>query len=253
VSEFSLRYPGLVPAKRSSHREINGGGPRPAPRRARAATVAPAEPRARAAALPPLERRAAIVAATVPLLIAHGLAVTTRQIAEASGIAEGTIFRVFPDKDAVIDAAVAAAFDSAPLVGNLRAIDLTQPIEARLTAAVEIFQRHVTNIWQLLAAVEMTRPPTGHGPGRERPIGEDSAMAALFEPDRQRLRCDPVEAGQLLRGLIIGCTHPAIVTDPLGAEEIVSMLLDGIRSRTGRRATTRPSARTRARPRRRAP
>ncbi|HEX9549144.1 MAG TPA: helix-turn-helix domain-containing protein, partial [Acidimicrobiales bacterium] len=56
----------------------------------------------RAAALPPDERRSMIVAATLPLLLAHGERVTSRQIAEAAGIAEGTIFRAFADKDELI-------------------------------------------------------------------------------------------------------------------------------------------------------
>ena len=56
-------------------------------------------PSKRAAALPPDERRSMIVAATLPLLLEHGDRVTTRQIAEAAGIAEGTIFRAFADKD----------------------------------------------------------------------------------------------------------------------------------------------------------
>ncbi len=53
----------------------------------------------RAESLPPDERRAMIIEAMLPLLLEHGEMVTTRQIAEAAGIAEGTIFRVFADKD----------------------------------------------------------------------------------------------------------------------------------------------------------
>ena len=60
----------------------------------------------RAAALPPEERRAALVETTLHLLIEHGPSVTTRQIAEAAGIAEGTIFRAFPDKEHLIEAVV---------------------------------------------------------------------------------------------------------------------------------------------------
>ncbi len=68
--------------------------------------------------MPPEERRAAIVAATLPLLLERGLPLTTREIAEAAGIAEGTIFRVFPDKEAVVEATVEAAFDQGPPSGR---------------------------------------------------------------------------------------------------------------------------------------
>ena len=50
----------------------------------------------------PTSAGAPIVDAVVPLLLEHGGDVTTRQIAEAAGIAEGTIFRVFPDKAALL-------------------------------------------------------------------------------------------------------------------------------------------------------
>ena len=53
------------------------------------------------------DRRQAIIDAVLPLLVEHGEAVSTRQIAEAAGIAEGTIFRVFPDKNALLMAAAA--------------------------------------------------------------------------------------------------------------------------------------------------
>ena len=62
----------------------------------------PTPPRVRAAALPVEERRAAIVTAALPLFLEGGARVTTREIATAAGIAEGTIFRVFDDKHALI-------------------------------------------------------------------------------------------------------------------------------------------------------
>src|SRR5690606_7898091 len=58
--------------------------------------------RERATPLPPEDRRQAIIEAVVPLLIEHGPTATTRQIAEAAGVAEGTLFRVFPDKRALL-------------------------------------------------------------------------------------------------------------------------------------------------------
>src|SRR3954449_4932785 len=76
----------------------------------------------RATALPPDERRSMIVAATLPLLLEHGDRVTSRQIAEAAGVAEGTIFRAFADKDEIIAAVVEAALDPAPLEAAVSAV-----------------------------------------------------------------------------------------------------------------------------------
>src|SRR3954447_9163171 len=107
----------------------------------------------RASALPPAERRAAIVAATLPLLMERGVGVTTRQIADAAGVAEGTIFRVFPDKEALIRAVVDAAVDTSSADRAIAAIDRSLPYEGQLQAAVEILQRRVTEVGRLFSAV----------------------------------------------------------------------------------------------------
>ena len=151
--------------------------------------------RHRAAPLPPEERRGAIIAATLPLLVAHGTALTTRQIADAAAIAEGTIFRVFPDKDSLIAAAIDQAFDPAAVEAELRAIDAALPLEARLETAVEILQHRFGFIGQLMMAMGMTKVP---GPkwgmrNRRTPPSLDT-LAAVFEPDRARLRRDPLDA-----------------------------------------------------------
>lgn len=188
--------------------------------------------RARAAALPAEERRAKIVAATLPLLLAHGSAVTTRQIAEAAGIAEGTIFRVFPDKESLLEAVVESALDTASVDAALEAIDRALPLEARLVAAVDILRRRVADILQLRTAVGMMQVTSGGPAIPDRHPGADlSKVAAVFEPDRDQIRRDPLEAAHLLRGLTIAGTHPALVLDaPLSSAEIVSLLLDGIRA-----------------------
>jgi AcrR family transcriptional regulator len=193
--------------------------------------VATAPARTRATALPPSERRAEIIAATLPLVLAHGAAVTTRQIAEAAGIAEGTIFRVFPDKESLIAAVVESAFDTASTDAALAAIDRALPLEDRLVAAVDILRRRVADIWQLRTALGMMQLSGRTSVTTEPQRAPDlTTLATVFDADRDRLRHPPLEAAHLLRGLTIASTHPALVLDePLSSQEIVTLFLDGVR------------------------
>ena len=180
--------------------------------------------RGRAAALPIEERRSAIVAATLPLFLDHGAAVTTREIAQAAGIAEGTIFRVFDDKPALLDAVMEAALDPAPTNAAIAAVDDSLPFEERLVAAVEILRQRVLYVFRVLSAASGTT--LGTSPTRN---AELPSLIAIFEADHERLTHSPTDAARILRGLTFACVHPSFGADePLTSEEIVAVLLDGI-------------------------
>ena len=77
--------------------------------------------------MPRLERRQALIEATIPLLSTHGAAVSTRQVAEAAGVAEGTIFRAFSSLEDLIRAATLAAIQRDHIAQQLDAIGASQP------------------------------------------------------------------------------------------------------------------------------
>ena len=186
------------------------------------------------------DRRRAILDVVVPLLIEKGSSVTTAEMAQAADIAEGTIFRVFPDKAALIYEAVKASMDPTPVAEAIRAIGPAAPMRAQLAEAVRVLRDHFN---QMMALGESLRSVSALAGARQRDVGRlikesssviSTALGELFERHRDELRVPPSTATAAFRGLVFASAHPLLPPrERLAMEETVSILLSGIAKHEG--------------------
>jgi len=183
----------------------------------------PCSAKRRAAPLPADERRTGIIEAVLPLMIEHGNMVTTRQMAVAAGVSEGTIFNVFADKDELIGAVLDHVIDQEPFERSITAIDPDLPFGQRLVRATDLIQQRTVGIWQLVS--QFGKPQGGH-----RPMPPSEALAALLasEPDQLRIPAD--EAAGVLRSLALAMSHPMLNATSPSAEHVVDVFLNGVRA-----------------------
>ena len=150
----------------------------------------------------PDDRRRAIVDAVVPLLLAHGDDVTTKQIADAAGIAEGTIFRVFPDKPALLLAAAAETMNPSDGGAELEAAlaghdDLRDRVRITAERMIERSDR-VVAVMMALRKIWMSQPDREHPEGPPAFVTEANhnlqvMLTRVFEPHRAELARRPVD------------------------------------------------------------
>jgi AcrR family transcriptional regulator len=171
-----------------------------------------------------------IIDAVMPLLLEFGPAVTSRQIAHAAGVAEGTVYRVFGDKEALIQAVLERHLDPAPLRRALEAIDPQLPLAEKVFTVVTLMQHRFREVFGLLSMFPGQHRPSSSRPGQ----GMTRIFERLLEPDRDRLNCSPSRVAQVIRLLTFSSALPQLNEGVVyTADELTAVILHGIAGSPG--------------------
>jgi AcrR family transcriptional regulator len=188
----------------------------------------------------PDQRRAAIVQAVLPLLVEHGANLTTGQIARAAGIAEGTVFRAFKDKEELLRASVAEAIRTDQVCAAIRQVPRGDDLAERLTEAAGLFLEHFTRVGNLMQTLftsgyDIRRSVSDAGARTPSDIKAEftrelaEAITTVVGSDERQLRVPADEFARLLLALVMGMRFDAKPSeeDRRYIRKLVDVLLHG--------------------------
>lgn len=115
----------------------------------------------------PEDRKAAIIDSVLPLVAERGHDITSRELAQAAGVAEGTLFRAFGDKTALVGAVAIEGLSRAgrpeDTLAELTGIDLTLPLERRLELVIELGRHRTAEVMRWMSVLRRMAPQPGTG------------------------------------------------------------------------------------------
>lgn len=181
----------------------------------------------------PEDRRAAVLDAAIPLLRERGPGVTTRELADAAGVAEGTLFRVFADKAAIVDAALERALDPEPVVAELITMDRSD-LHGLLAGVIDVIGTRARDAAALVAvsmqvrAVECAPPRAPHRHRHPHLEAVVTAVTDLLRPHTERLRRPPEVCARTLVGVVLTASGPMARDLRLDIGDVTALLVDGM-------------------------
>lgn len=182
--------------------------------------------------MPPEQRRAAIIDAAVELLDANGPELTTRVVAEAAGVAEGTLFRVFPTLPDLLGATYSEFLSQERLMARLAAVELGTTLESRTLGCVNGIVDYFTHIHAVLPPPRHEAVNTPHAvcvrdAHKERFADLRDWVVDVVTPHAAELTVTPETYAHYLKALSIGLAmaRPGGLT----AGDLTRFALDGAR------------------------
>jgi AcrR family transcriptional regulator len=181
--------------------------------------------RDRARPLSPDDRREAILDAVMPLLRQYGREASSRQMAEAARVAEGTIFRAFGDKESIIAAAIERVRDPEPLRRALRGIDPDERTDLKVRQVLHLLRDRFADVVQFMTALRMQGPPAS------RHRSEDAdwllLLGHVFRPGE--LAVPVSDLGHYLRLIAFGSAIPVFAAQhPFDIDDLTALVLRGV-------------------------
>lgn len=183
-------------------------------------------------------RKAMIIEATMPLLVDFGLDLTSKQIAEAAGVAEGTIFRAFGDKETLIEQTVKKFLDPEPLRRELRSIPIDLPLDDKVLRMIELMRKRFSDVFRVMAAIRTVQPP----PHNEKNAFAEFVSEALV-PHVKELNWPPDRTAQVIRlvSFAASITHFNAGME-FSSEELTRIVLYGIAGKPATKSAKTSSA-----------